>query len=73
MTLLGDGAHRGRGEAPDTYGGSRRAWHTTGRGSIVAVLGLVGGASVSIPLASETGLHCSRGRRLVVWLSFFRE
>ena len=41
MTLLGNGVHRGHGEAPDKYGGSRRAWHTTGRGSIVAVLGLV--------------------------------
>ena len=27
MTLLDAGrAHRGRGEAPDKYGGSRRAW-----------------------------------------------
>ena len=44
MNFLGDGAHRGRREAPDKYGGSRRAWHTTGRGYIVTVLGLVGGA-----------------------------
>ena len=63
MTLLGDGVHRGRGEAPDKSGGSRRAWHTTGRGSIGTVLGLVGGAperaSMSTPLAG-TGLFCSR-------------
>ena len=52
MNFLDDGAHRGRGEAPDKYGGSRRAWHTTGRGSIVAVLGLVGGAPML-----ETFLH----------------
>ena len=59
MNFLGDGAHRGRGEAPDKYGGPRRAWHTTGHGYIVAVLGLVAEplrASMSTPLASETGL-----------------
>ena len=63
-TILGDGVHRGRGEAPDKYGGSRRAWHTTGRGYIVAVLGQAEPlrASMSTPLASETGLFCSRGR-----------
>ena len=46
MTLLDNGVHRGRGEAPDKYGGSRRAWHTTGRGYIVTVLGLVGDVTV---------------------------
>ena len=40
MTILGNGVHRGRGEAPDKHGGSRRAWHTTGRGYIITVLRL---------------------------------